>query len=112
MPDFGIAHLPARQANVGPISYQRRAWAFRHDPIKVGRPGLGHGIAFGFGIDAPTIEDAKDDGFRSFHLGTDLWFFYEVLLPLCAQDEKWMLRRFKTASRATRVNVTPTVDSY
>jgi hypothetical protein len=60
--DLGIAHLPARQADIGAMGDQRRMRAGRPSPVEIGRAACTTALPRAR-VQAPAIEDAQDDGF-------------------------------------------------
>src|SRR5690606_26232034 len=62
MPDFGIAHLPVRQADVAALGVHQGGRVFGQQPPPVGHVGQGDGVVVGVVAVSPAIEDQQDDG--------------------------------------------------
>ena len=60
-------HLAPGQADIGTKGHQRRIRTFAHQPVEIRRIRLIRGALFGAVGNAPSIEDAKDDGFGVGH---------------------------------------------
>ena len=67
MTDFGVAHLPVRQADEVLAGTQQGVWVLAQQPVVGGLARLRDGVAVGLGAVAPAIENGEDD--RTFFSG-------------------------------------------
>ena len=65
VPDFGIAHLPVRQAHMTAFGMDQRMRRGGQQSVPVGQLGLGQRIVFGLVAMPPAIQDQQDDGLRA-----------------------------------------------
>ena len=65
VPDFGIAHLPVRQAHMTAFGMDQRMRRGGQQSVPVGQLGLGQRIVFGLVSMPPAIQDQQDDGLRA-----------------------------------------------
>ena len=83
--NLGIAHLPARQANVGAMGDQLRLRPCLHDPVEIRRLGQQGGVALGHLAEAPTVKDAQYDRFGGAHQTVaPAWWLFSAFYPLWA----------------------------
>ena len=73
VPDFGIAHLPVRQADVAAFGVDQGGRMFGQQPAPGGHVGLGDGVVGGIVAVAPAIEDQQDDGAGAVGAGGGGW---------------------------------------
>jgi hypothetical protein len=61
MPNFRIADLSIRQANISTRCGKKALWLACHQCVKHWRFGKRNGVLFGLGTMTPAIHDARDN---------------------------------------------------
>jgi hypothetical protein len=61
MPNFGIANLSIRQANINARCGKKAMWLVCHQRVKYWRFRKRNGVMFGLGTMTPAIHDAQDN---------------------------------------------------
>src|SRR3954454_24701525 len=72
VPDFRIAHLAGRQADIVAGGMEQRMWARRPEPIESRRAGLQDRIVGLLLAPAPAVQDDQHDGAVCRHSGLSL----------------------------------------
>ena len=68
VPDFGVSHLPVRQAHRGAAGLQLGECAFGEKGVQPRGAGLHQGVVLGVGVDADPVQDDQDGGTATIHV--------------------------------------------
>ncbi len=67
VPDFAVAHLAVRQADVRATGLNQRVGILAQQAVVSGLAGKRDCVGFGFGAISPAVEDDEDERFESSH---------------------------------------------
>src|SRR6266496_3956381 len=63
VPDFAVAHLAFRQADIRPAGLNQCVWIFAQETVVSRLARKRDGVGFGFGAVTPAVEDDENEWF-------------------------------------------------